>query len=137
MEIKFNIEKKYFWLLIIFIVVVGFVVAQANKPNPGHDASEISDLEGVKVNIAKNAEKLGGKTLEEIKGEISSAEIGGKVIGGGLQYKAEKSGVWFTLCETPWGEGNCVKKTSVKTELECKKGKKQLIGSNIYLCITE
>jgi hypothetical protein len=40
MEIKININKVHFVIIIALIVVLGFVIAQGT-PNPGHDAGEI------------------------------------------------------------------------------------------------
>jgi|TARA_Y100000310_G_scaffold344346_2_gene456606 hypothetical protein len=85
MEFKINIQKTHLWLLIILIVAVGFVVAQAAKPNPGHGADEVTVT-------YKGQEKSLQETVDAIVNSRSAATwISTDKRLGALPYRGDKA----------------------------------------------
>lgn len=45
MKVEININKWHFFVILSFVILVGFAIAQSqNTPNPGHDVSQLSGV---------------------------------------------------------------------------------------------
>ena len=86
MEIKIDIQKKYVWILSLFIVAVGFVIAYGgtNPQQMGHTIGEVDGVDQKVIDVmnAQAATFLSGKQLAEVTyfsvGTQDQVPIGGQ-----------------------------------------------------------